>query len=55
MLNDAGIDGKFRNGIWAECESTATFYEDIITIYVDDCLVIGTDEGIDNIINNLRC
>jgi hypothetical protein len=25
-----------------------------IIIYVDDCLVIGTDEGIDNLINNLR-
>jgi hypothetical protein len=26
----------------------------LIAIYVDDCLVIGTDEGIDNVINNLR-
>jgi hypothetical protein len=26
----------------------------LIEIYVDDCLVIATDEGIDNIINNLR-
>jgi Ethanolamine utilization protein EutJ (predicted chaperonin) len=26
----------------------------LIAIYVDDCLIIGTDEGIDNIINILR-
>jgi hypothetical protein len=26
----------------------------LIAIYVDDCLVIGTDEGIDNVVNNLR-
>ena len=30
MMNSAGIEGDFRKGLWAECASTATFYENII-------------------------
>jgi hypothetical protein len=30
LLNDTGIDGKFRKGVWSECASTAIFYESII-------------------------
>jgi hypothetical protein len=30
MLNDAGIEGDFCKGLWAECASTATFYDNII-------------------------
>jgi len=30
MMNSAGIEGEFRKGLWAECASTATFYENII-------------------------
>jgi hypothetical protein len=30
MFNDAGIEGDFRKGLWAECASTATFYDNII-------------------------
>jgi hypothetical protein len=30
MFNDAGIECNFRNGLWAECASTATFYDNII-------------------------
>jgi transposase InsO family protein len=30
MFNDAGIEGNFRTGLWAECESTATYYDNII-------------------------
>jgi hypothetical protein len=30
MFNDAGIKGDFRKGLWAECASTATFYDNII-------------------------
>jgi hypothetical protein len=30
MFNDAGIEGNFRKGLWAECASTATFYDNII-------------------------
>jgi hypothetical protein len=32
MFNDAGIDGDFRKGLWAECASTATFYDNIIVM-----------------------
>lgn len=30
MMNSAGIEGEFCKGLWAECASTATFYETII-------------------------
>jgi hypothetical protein len=30
MFNDAGIEGDFGKGLWAECASTATFYDNII-------------------------
>ena len=30
MMNDSGIEGEFRNGLWAECAATATYYENII-------------------------
>ena len=30
MMNDSGIEGEFCEGLWAECASTASFYEDII-------------------------
>jgi hypothetical protein len=30
MMNSAGIEGEFCKGLWAECASTATFYESII-------------------------
>ena len=30
MMNDSGIEGEFRNGLWAECATTATYYENII-------------------------
>jgi hypothetical protein len=30
MFNDAGIEGDFRKGLWDECPSTATFYDNII-------------------------
>ena len=30
MFNDAGIEGDFRKGVWDECASTATYYENII-------------------------
>ena len=30
MFNDAGIEGDFCKGLWAECASTATFYDNII-------------------------
>jgi hypothetical protein len=30
MFNDAGIEGDFRKGLWAECTSTATYYDNII-------------------------
>ena len=30
MFNDAGIESDFRKGLWAECTSTATYYENII-------------------------
>jgi hypothetical protein len=30
MLNDAGVEGDFREGVWAECASTATSYENLI-------------------------
>jgi hypothetical protein len=28
--NDAGIEGDFCKGLWAECASIATFYDSII-------------------------
>jgi hypothetical protein len=30
MLNDAGIEGNFRKGLWDERVSTATIYDNII-------------------------
>jgi hypothetical protein len=30
MFNDAGIEGDFYKGLWAECASTATCYDNII-------------------------
>jgi hypothetical protein len=30
MFNDAGIEGNFCKGLWAECPSTATFYDNIM-------------------------
>jgi hypothetical protein len=30
MMNDSGIKGEFCEGLWAECASTATYYENII-------------------------
>lgn len=30
MMNSAGIEGEFCKRLWAECASTATFYETII-------------------------
>jgi hypothetical protein len=30
MMNDSEIDGEFRDGLWAECASTATYYDDSI-------------------------
>ena len=27
MMNDLGIEGEFRNGLWAECAATGTYYE----------------------------
>jgi hypothetical protein len=30
MRNDAGVEGNFREGPWAECASTATYYEKLI-------------------------
>jgi hypothetical protein len=30
MFNDAGIEGDFHKGLWAECTSTATYYDNII-------------------------
>jgi hypothetical protein len=30
MLNDAGVEGDFCEGLWAECASTATCYENLI-------------------------
>ena len=30
MVNVLGIDDEIRNGLWAECASTASFYENRI-------------------------
>jgi hypothetical protein len=30
ILNDAGVEGDFREGLWAECVSTAMYYENLI-------------------------
>jgi hypothetical protein len=30
MMNDSEIDGEFRDGLWAECASTATYYDNLI-------------------------
>jgi hypothetical protein len=30
MMNDSGIDGEFRDGLWAEYASTATYYDNLI-------------------------
>jgi hypothetical protein len=34
MMNDSEIDEEFRDGLWAECASTATYYDNLI-IYKD--------------------
>jgi hypothetical protein len=30
MFNDAGFEGDFCKGLWAECASTATCYDSIL-------------------------
>jgi hypothetical protein len=30
MMNDSEIDEEFRNVLWAECASTATYYDNLI-------------------------
>jgi hypothetical protein len=30
MMNDSEIDGEFRDGSWAECACTATYYNNLI-------------------------
>jgi uncharacterized protein YqeY len=30
MMNDSEIDGEFRDALWAECASTATYYDNLI-------------------------
>jgi hypothetical protein len=30
MFNDAGFEGDLYKGLWAECASTASFYDNII-------------------------
>jgi hypothetical protein len=30
MLNDAGVEGDFHEGLWAECPCTATYFENLI-------------------------
>jgi hypothetical protein len=30
IMNDSEIDGEFRDGLWAECASTATHYDNLI-------------------------
>jgi hypothetical protein len=30
MMNDSEIDGELRDGLWAECASTATYYDNSI-------------------------
>jgi hypothetical protein len=30
MMNDTEIDGEFLDGLWAECASTATYYDNLI-------------------------
>jgi hypothetical protein len=30
MMNDSDIDGEFHDGLWAECTSTATYYDNLI-------------------------
>jgi hypothetical protein len=30
MMNDSEIDGEFRDGSWAECAGTATYYDSLI-------------------------
>jgi hypothetical protein len=29
-MNDSEIDGEFCDGLWAECASTATYYDNLI-------------------------
>jgi hypothetical protein len=29
-MNDSEIDGEFHDGLWAECASTATYYDNLI-------------------------
>jgi hypothetical protein len=30
MMNHTDVDGEYRNGLWAEYVSTATYYENLI-------------------------
>jgi hypothetical protein len=30
MMNNSEIDGEFCDGLWAECASTATYYDNLI-------------------------
>jgi hypothetical protein len=30
MMNDSEIDGEFHDGLWAECASTITYYDNLI-------------------------
>jgi hypothetical protein len=30
MMNDSEIDGEFCDRLWAECASTATYYDNLI-------------------------
>jgi hypothetical protein len=30
MMNDSEIDGEFRDGLWAECACTDTYYDNLI-------------------------
>ena len=30
MINDSGIEGEIRNGLWPECAATPTYYETLL-------------------------
>jgi hypothetical protein len=30
MMNESEIDGEFRDGLWVECASIATYYDNLI-------------------------
>jgi hypothetical protein len=34
MMNDSEIDGQFRKGLWAECASTTTYFDNLINTYM---------------------